>query len=195
MRILATVIFLCMPFMLGCSSASITSIDQAHSVGLLDDFDYIQVEYQKQAVPTLCGLACLTSVLTTWDVEADQLSIFKTHPPKNPSKGYSLGELKVIAEQNGLKGFCLEGDMELLERQLKNGRPVMVALRRASAGEAMEDKGVENIETPSHAVVVCGKNNKSFLVMDPAHGFHTLEITEFDELWLPTGRACLLVSR
>lgn len=176
--------------MAGCANGKVVTLDDPKIESKLDGFKVVHLDYSPQAVSTLCGLACLTSVLNAWDVNVSQESILKEHPPADLKKGYSLGELRKISEDFELKAYCLEGDSDFLKKHLKAGRPVVIAL-----GEGASDEEGEDTKAPYHSVVVCGFGQDCFLVMDPNLGFLLLKKERLLTTWKQAGNAALLVAR
>ena len=115
-----------------CSSVS-RSISDHDFVEKHGDARYCGLEAIKQQSRSACGAACLESVTRYWKLPGSQQAFWENHPPADPSIGYTLEELKAVAEAQGLKAFAVSFEklqpLPLLHAQLSKGRPVVLALR------------------------------------------------------------------
>ena len=207
---LATIIFISSAifFLLvinGCGTGLVSSIEDERISYSLSHSDYVRVEYEEQLMDYGCGLAALVSILGYWDIQADQGNLSKLYPPETIQEGYTFGELKTIARNQGLKGFAIEGDLISLKGHLLKGRPVIVPItvdsdyiveRRLPFVGAIS-RSITRMLTSSyhHYVVVFGFGKNLIWLMDPVVGINSVDMSQFLKMWSKEGRAMLLVSR
>ncbi|MGE4506661.1 MAG: cysteine peptidase family C39 domain-containing protein [Desulfovibrionaceae bacterium] len=166
----------------------------------------LDVPFHEQVTNTSCGAACLESAMEYWGVRVTQKEMLRRHPPKSRN-GYSIGELKAIAMDKGLKAFGVAVQMDFLEAQTAKGRPVIVpvmitydeyrfnfAARVPVIGElfTLFRNGV--VPDFSHYIVVCGVEPEVVHVIDPMYGEVDIPRRRFEEMWNETGNAALLVA-
>ena len=191
--------------MQGCGSLP-TSTDQPSFQRRYGDFTYCTVEAVRQSGRYTCGPACLSSVLTYWDVEVSQGQIVRKYPSPE-QRPYFLLELRSIAEAEGLKAYVISMDTQSrseVEEQISKGRPLICAVRLPRSPYLLDGvqilgptcRGLAWALNPrkDHFVVVVGLKPQEVLVMDPAHGFVALPWRRFERAWSQMKHACLLVS-
>jgi hypothetical protein len=83
----------------------------------------------RQASQADCGVVALASVMAYYvGPPHPHQELLERHPPAAPG-GYSLGELRQIAQAHGFTGFVVPGDMAFLRNHLSRGRPLIVPLQ------------------------------------------------------------------
>lgn len=189
----------------GCSSSPGTT-DAPSFQRKYGDFAYCPVPVTEQSTPYTCGPACLSSVMTYWDVETSEAWILDTYPTQE-TRPYYLVELQSIAEVTGLKAYVISMDTaprDETEQQILKGRPLICAVRLPMTPYLLSDVPILGPVVASlawalpprkdHFVVVVGLKPDDVLIMDPAHGFATLPWRRFERAWSRMKHACLLVS-
>ncbi|MCF8037806.1 MAG: C39 family peptidase [Desulfohalobiaceae bacterium] len=165
----------------------------------------LKVRYTKQQTDSSCGLAGLSSIMDYWGVSNDPTRLLRRHPSRS-SNGYSLGELKRIALEKGLKAFTIRGSYDFLKKQLAKERPVLVALEvpynlyTVQKAEKVSFLGRVfglggRTQTFSHFMVVRGFDQEEVKVMDPMYGLKSIPRQGFLKMWGEMGKPLLLVSR
>jgi hypothetical protein len=170
------------------------------------DFTYCTVAVTRQSRNDTCGPACLSNVLTYWDVEFPEERILEKYPTPAP-RPYLLLELQAIAQAEGLKAYVISMDAEprtKVGEQIGKGRPLICALRPPHGryffdgvpllGSAWQAWAWALNPRQDHFLVVTGFNSRQVLVMDPAHGFAAIPWRRFEAAWSQMKHACLLVS-
>lgn len=192
-------------FLQGCGSLPM-STDEPAFQRRYGDFTYCDVEGVKQSGRYTCGPACLSSVLTYWDVEASEERIVQEYPSPD-RRQYLLFELRSIAEAEGLKAYVVSLDTQPrreIEDQLSKGRPLICAVRLPGGlplfdgvpilGDSCRALAWALNLRKDHFVVVAGWTPQEVLVMDPSHGFTVLSWRRFQAAWSQMKYACLLIS-
>jgi len=190
----------------GCGSLP-TNTDEPSFQRRYSDYRYCAVEVVKQSRNYSCGPACLSSVLTYWDVELAEERILRKYPTPEP-RPYLLLELRAIAEAEGLKAYAISMDTEPrreVEEQISKGRPLICAVRPPRGlhlfdpvpilGPTWRALAWTLNPRKDHFVVVAGLDPGKVLIMDPAHGFAALPWPRFEAAWSRMKHACLLVSK
>lgn len=188
-----------------CGTRLISSIQDERISDSLSHSDYAIVEFEKQRIDYGCGLAVLVSILKYWDIQAEQEDLSELYPAKRIQEGYTFGELKTIARDQGLHAFAIEGDLINLKGHLLRGRPIIVPITVDSdyiVGRGFPFVGalgraITRLATPSyhHYVVVFGFGEDLVWLMDPVLGINTVDVNQFLRMWSKEGHAMLLVSR
>lgn len=189
----------------GCGSLP-TSADDPSFQRRYGDFTYCTVAVARQSRNDTCGPACLSSVLTYWDIELAEERILEEHPTPEP-RPYLLLELQAIAQAGGLKAYVVSMDDEprtQVREQIAKGRPLICAVRPPHGrylfdavpllGAAWRAWAWALNPRQDHFVVVTGFDARRVLIMDPAHGFAAVPWGRFEAAWSRMKHACLLVS-
>jgi predicted double-glycine peptidase len=168
-----------------------------------DQGKIVTIEYIKQLESYSCGAASLEMVSSYWGKKIRQQDLIDSANETIKETGFSLGELKANALENGLKAISFSGSRQILEAQISKGRPVIVALSLpynrsvqspffrsfpASKGAAFF------MDSYSHYVVVLGITPQDIIVMDPLTGIDTYSYTEFDKHWSERSYGALLIT-
>lgn len=136
-----------------------------------------------------CGAAGIAMVMQYWEQhegrpvqpEAEPARIFRAlYAP--PAHGIYASAMVRYFQQNGYSAFAFAGQAADLERELTQGRPLLVALKPGSG-------------TSLHYVVVAGLDQPQRLVLlnDPAQRKLLKEdISQFQREWNAAGRWTLL---
>lgn len=161
---------------------------------------HVRIDFVRQHDAVSCGLAVTESVARAWGVRANQAVLYRKYPPKNAKKGYSLGELRAIAEHLGMKAYILRADADFLVRTIAKGRPVIVAIKArprprirpiGAAGLMVMRLFVREYD---HFVVVIGLDTAQVAVMDPVQGFYLIAHADFLAMWRKMHHAALLIA-
>lgn len=189
----------------GCGSLP-TNTDEPSFQRRYGDFTYCTVGVARQSRNYTCGPACLSSVLTYWDVEIPEERILEKYPTPQP-RPYLLLELQAVAQAEGLKAYVIAVDEEprtKVEEQISKGRPLICAVRPPRGlylfdavpvlGPAWRALAWTLSPRKSHFVVIAGLKPEQVLIMDPAHGFAAVSWPRFEAAWSQMKHACLLVS-
>ena len=165
----------------------------------------LDVHYHRQTKESSCGAAALHSVMEYWgDKTVQQASIIKDHPPANEREGYSLGEMKRIAQSLGFKAFVVAGAEGFLSRQLGLGRPVIVPVTLEFGKQEAQALGLtaeeyEKIREKhglryNHFLVIIGRSKDFFVALDPAKGIYLVDKNSLETMRAPHKDAALLIS-
>src|SRR5262249_15620797 len=80
----------------------------------------------RQHQETDCGLAALAMVAGTWGRRWSVADLNQQLPPTE--RGVRLGALRDLARSRGLEAYAIQGTTHDLERELSQGRPVVLGL-------------------------------------------------------------------
>jgi ABC-type bacteriocin/lantibiotic exporter with double-glycine peptidase domain len=152
---------------------------------------WLDVPFVKQG-KNGCGAASIAMVIEFWqrhqnktvsegDAGAQYANIEHTLRP-GEANGILASEMKDYFLQHGYAAFAFAGDLSLLEHHLREGRPLIVALRPGS-------------HLPLHYVVVAGVNegDRVVLLNDPAQRkLLKQDQSRFEKEWKGTGNWTLL---
>lgn len=127
-----------------------------------------------------CGLAALWMVMDYWQEGDAGNRQRRLDKQRCPDGGYSVAQLKAMAEAQGFRVFVYQGRPSDLARQLHATRPVIILLRRLGR---------------NHFVVVKGLATKGRLVLgDPSRGTVFIERADLVREWDEVGRPTVLVA-
>lgn len=191
----------------GCGGSLSSQIDCLDEVACIHPLDIPQLKSNTEAIisrvnfveqidQTGCGAAVLSSVMAYWGISKSYDYIISKYPQRS-ELGYTLGELKQIASQQGLLSFSLIMNETNLIKQLEKGRPIIVPVK------VFLSKFYEYLPnfTPflgalkfSHYLVIFGFDNAGYWIMNPASGYSYLERDEFLKMWKEHKNAGLLIS-
>jgi len=170
------------------------------------DFTYCDTEVVRQTKRHSCGPACLSSVLTYWDVPLSEAQILQQYPSPE-QRPYLLLALRGIAEAEGLKAYVVSMDTQSrseVEEQISKGRPLICALHLPGSLHLLDGVPILGAiyqalawglnPRKNHFVVVVGLKPEEVLVMDPAQGFASISWQRFEKAWSQMKYACLLIS-
>ncbi len=174
------------------------SSGSAHHAALgVSDDAVIPLRFEEQVTVFSCGLACLVSVMEYWGTLQKQYDLLDAHPPRNERTGYSMGELKTIAEGQSARAYCLQGEYGFVKQQIAKRRPLIMPLLIPynefgfSIGRRL---GRRLVGSYSHFVAVCAIANGKVLLMNPLQGLHVVEESRFVDMWEKKQRSMLLVT-
>lgn len=124
------------------------------------------------------------------------------------NQGYSILELKNIAEENNLVAYAFAMNKEpliQLENEILKGRPVICAMNYPVMLYFAYDVPIYGpfyrsliwLMGPrkNHYIVVFGIDSTNFLIMDPAYGFVEITREDFESCWISKSYAVLLCAR
>ena len=132
-----------------------------------------------------CGAAAMAMALAHWRVEASLDSVVRDCPPK-PGEGIKAGALRDYARSLGFQAFLFHGTWTDFEKELSQGRPVVVGLVKPHV-----DGGLTHFE------LVVGLHPEKQLVatLDPARGWRRNGYEGFLAEWEPAGRLTLVLMK
>jgi ABC-type bacteriocin/lantibiotic exporter with double-glycine peptidase domain len=173
--------------MLSCSS-TITDIHDDRIETQLRAAIYVDVPYVPQSSAEDCGAAALSSVGQYWDFDMTPAAILRKYPLQPDAPGYSMGELKRIAQKEGLTAFVIPGQFSLIEEQIRSGRPLIVPLQLDTIPAV--------VQPFDHYVIIVGmsKARSTVILMDPQKGLISLKRLDFMKAWSAKEKAILLVA-
>ena len=208
--------------------SSCATVEQStSSIAFQEAFDgaeYCALEAVQQQSESVCGLACLESMLDYWELDGTQDVLAGANPPEADS-GYSLAELKAIAEGRGLTAFSVSFEpdpLPLLHSQLERGRPTLLAIRcplgryfgdpipvieyldsTVISASLREDQFTRTAiastgdRMKDHFVVAFGydKAAKKILLMDPAYGLVSISEGRLLTFWGDQNYSALVCAR
>lgn len=155
----------------------------ADSPGVWLDVPFVQQEKDG------CGAASIAMVMQYWqrqqqrtDASADPVEIQRALYSKE-GRGIYASDLQHYFQDHGYQTFAFAGNWDNLQRQLSQGRPLIVALKIGGHG-------------PEHYVVVAGieGDHSVVLVNDPAQRkLLKQDWSTFEKQWNAAGRWTLLV--
>ncbi|MHC5023538.1 MAG: cysteine peptidase family C39 domain-containing protein [Planctomycetota bacterium] len=133
-----------------------------------------------------CGAAALAMIMTYWGLPTGRDEIVEALDASG--RPIQAAQLRDYARHRGLKAYLLaEGRFRDLERELSNGRPVLVGLVKPHVGQSL-----------AHYEVVVGVHRERQLVatIDPAHGWRQNTYHGFLAEWMasPSDRLTLVFS-
>lgn len=179
----------------------------------------LPVVLDRQTTTASCGAHAIASVINYWrgPGAADGDGLFRGTPPADAAGGYSLSELRALAQENGLLASAARLSQAEVLAELENGRPVLIPIRapavyleaRTLPGQGVPLIGfVRNVAVSwlgriaeqtgmamvSHYVVVAGYEDERFVVVDPVQGFRTIGFDRLERYRRPFGDAALVFS-
>ncbi|HXX93088.1 MAG TPA: cysteine peptidase family C39 domain-containing protein [Planctomycetota bacterium] len=131
-----------------------------------------------------CGAAALAMVLSSQGRVASMHEILSACPPS--AGGIRAAELRDFARRRGMEAFLFAGSFEDLEREIGEGRPVLVGL--------VHGTGTCRV---AHYEVAAGVNSgrREIALVNPASGWRRLGWDEFRTAWDPAGRLAMTVAQ
>lgn len=210
MRHKSLIVFVCCgSFLVILTGCSATPMD-THSPQFqkaYGQFDYCGIRAVKQTQSNSCGIASLASVLNYWSIEITEQDIL-TEFPKSAKEGYPILELKQIAEAKGLEAYAIsmqEHPLRQLKEEILKGRPVICAVHFPRMLYFAYDvpiyghvyRGLVWRFGPrkDHYIIVSGMDSTKLLIMDPVHGFVSINQNDFESCWKEKNYAVLLCAR
>ncbi|MCG6872221.1 MAG: C39 family peptidase [Gammaproteobacteria bacterium] len=187
----------------GCAGTPMRSLDDPRMAEKAPDLTGVRVDFVAQSTPYSCGAAALESVTRYWDKPVSEAWILKNRPPAHQEAGYSLAELRSIAQQATLQGYAVQGTPALIEKHIRAGRPVIIPLETKYLsgvfgtwllGPLSRLVYETFMPTYSHFVIVFGFDDRNFWVMDPAYGVRAMRRARFEKEWARRRNALLLVA-
>lgn len=182
----------------GCSA-----MHSPHDAKIQEQGNIIEIQYVEQLESYSCGAASLEMVSSYWDKTIKQEDLVNSAGKSIMERGFSVGDIKTSAIENGLKAISFGGNRQILEDQISKGRPVITALslpynrsvqspilRKFPASKA----AAFFMDAYSHFVVVIGITTQEIIVMDPLTGIDTYSYKEFDKYWKERSYAAILIS-
>jgi ABC-type bacteriocin/lantibiotic exporter with double-glycine peptidase domain len=132
-----------------------------------------------------CGAAALAMTLHYWHAPMTLDEIVGQAPPQDG--GIRAGALRDLARRRGFQAFLIQGTFGDLEKQLREGRPIVVGLAKPLLGG----------KAALHYEVVIGLNRSTRHVLswDPAQGLRDNTAEGFAREWAPADRLTLIVFK
>lgn len=141
-----------------------------------------------QQVKHGCGSAALAMLMGYWKAQGhpvaeERASAARIHKrvysPKH--KGSTASTIESYLRDSGFRTFAFEGSWSDIKEHVAKGRPLLVALKPASASRQL------------HYALVVGAGETHILLHDPAHAPNQLlRRDEFERQWRPVHRWMLL---
>jgi ABC-type bacteriocin/lantibiotic exporter with double-glycine peptidase domain len=130
-----------------------------------------------------CGAAALAMVLGYWGSPAGRDEIAAASS-LTPERGIRAAALRDFARHQGLEAFVVEGQLDDLDREIRQHHPVLVGMMKRYARRDY-----------SHYEVVVGINrwNRRVLTLDPAHGLRVNSREGFAAEWAAAHQVTLVV--
>ena len=160
----------------GCVSTYAGTAQPAHS-SLLDEPGWraVRVAEIRQESRADCGAAALAMVLGYYGARV------KLEAPE-PLRADALRD---AARAAGMKAFRIEGAMAHLEREISEGRPVIVGLVKPA---------IDGAVTHYEVVVGLDREGRRVATIDPARGLTVNSVEGFDREWSGAGRVAIVMS-
>lgn len=178
----------------------------------------LPVVHDAQTEGPACGAHALASVINYWrkDARVTGRAIFHATPPASKS-GYSMSELIVMAQAQGLLASPVRLAESLIVRELEAGRPVLIPVRLPSiyvqqrqlpggdvpviglarnsliyrAGRVSE---LTRLAVVDHYLLVAGYENETFVVVEPVMGYRTISFAKLERYRRAFGDAAIVFS-
>ena len=130
-----------------------------------------------------CGPAALAAVLGYWGERATPEQIASA-VLRAPREGAAAAELASYARARGFDAFVFHGALSDIEKELREGRPVIVGVAKPYGDRLLK-----------HYEVVTGFHpaSQSVLTFDPARGLRKNASSGFLAEWDPVGRVVIVV--
>jgi ABC-type bacteriocin/lantibiotic exporter with double-glycine peptidase domain len=132
-----------------------------------------------------CGAATLAMALAHLRVPASRDTVVRNCPPE-PGQGIRAGALRDYARSLGLQAFLFHGTFSDFQKELSQGRPVVVGLVKPHVAGGL-----------THFELVVGLHPEKELVvtLDPARGWRRNGYAGFLAEWEPAGRLTLVLMK
>jgi ABC-type bacteriocin/lantibiotic exporter with double-glycine peptidase domain len=132
-----------------------------------------------------CGAAVLTMALAHWRMAVSLDTVTRSCPPK-PGEGIKAGALRDYARALGFQAFLFHGTFSDFEKELAQGRPVVVGLVKPHVNGGL---------THFELVVGLHPEKKIVVTLDPARGWRRNGYEGFLSEWEPAGRLTLVLLK
>lgn len=141
------------------------------------------VPYVKQRDPEGCGAAAVAAVRSYWgELDVDEARV-RTESKTAEHEPIRAGTLRELMREHGYDAFLVSSQLEQLERELAQGRPVIVGTAKPYAAE----------QVLSHYQVVIGMHpQQGILTMDPSEGYRHYPTDGFIAEWKPTQQLAIV---
>ena len=152
-----------------------------HSLAQEPGWSYVpELRGVRQASERDCGAAALASVLQYWKVPTN----LPTLVGQLGTKRASMGELRDLSREHGMKAFVVPGTWADLAHEVAQQRPVVIGL--------VQPHGEESL---THYEVVVGihASGKRVATFDPARGFRVRAWAALKAEWEPAGQVALVI--
>jgi predicted double-glycine peptidase len=141
------------------------------------------VPYVRQRDPQGCGAAAVAAVRNYWGEQGIDEQQVRAESKTDARKPLRAGTLRELMRENGYDAFLVSSQLEQLQRELAQGRPVIVGTVKPYAGE----------QVLSHYQVVIGMHPKQgVLTMDPSEGYRHYPTDGFIAEWKPTQQLAIV---
>jgi len=153
---------------------------------LTSEADWVTVDASpvRQRDATDCGPATLAMVARHWGVDWTLDAAIADLPPPR-EHGVRLGDLRAAARERGLDAYAIRADRDILEHELREGRPVVIGL--------LLRHRMHRVRSHYELVVALNDRTGELVTIDPAAGYRVRSFSDLDEEWKPAGRPALVV--
>lgn len=186
---------------LGCALlAGCASVTAFRGMTLAEKNIYVSgVPPIRQDARYSCGPVCLAAVAAYWGVDPGR---FRTDGPAVSSAETSGAQLRALAETLGLQAYVYRGSPEDSERNLRQGRPLIVMIPRPADPRGFPGGLLgefthllsERLPRARHWVILTGYGeNGDAIIQDPASGPLRIRREKFLADWKSLDSTCVLV--
>jgi hypothetical protein len=147
-----------------------------------------------------CGPTCVFAVATYWEVDP---GILLSNSPMRFGADMNAEELCRIAGLLALQAFSYSGSLADLEKQVNQGRPLLVLLPKPRYDEGyvfcvnhVPLTTVVDLVSPraAHWALVIGFSRDMIILQDPAHGRMAVPRLRFHRWWSAKQYTCVLIA-
>ena len=179
----------------------------------------LAVVHDRQTSTASCGAHALASLINYWRGAGNVsgAEMYKSEPPADLKRGYSLAELVDVAKAHGLLASPVRMGQADIIKELEAGRPVLIPLqlpgvyvdpytlpgdnvpvvsfgRSVVMNRAAQIMEITKLAMVSHFVVVVGYESDRFVVVEPVMGYRTISFKKLARYRAPFGDAALVAS-
>jgi hypothetical protein len=133
-----------------------------------------------------CGPAALAMVAGRWMVSLSLDEAVAAVPTVRETAVY---DLRVAARNRGLIAMTVNDDRDILEYELRAGRPVIIELQRRHGDHRRRGEIGNHFEV----VVAYRPSTQEVVTIDPAAGWRVRSFAALDKEWAPTSRTAMIV--
>ncbi|MCP2680420.1 cysteine peptidase family C39 domain-containing protein [Maricaulaceae bacterium NA33B04] len=157
--------------------------------------DLLDMSFVRQQTPTACGAAALESITDYWGNPLRQTFILEQFPPAQPDLGYSMGELRSIAESANFTVFGSLEQPSTVYSTVASGIPALIPVKKPYQYQKITDytlgaiirrntvRAVVGQLYFNHYVVLIGVDQNFVYILDPQDGYRRLSRPLFEEYW------------
>ena len=133
-----------------------------------------------------CGAAALAMVAGRWMVRMSLDEAVAAIPTVRETEVY---DLRVAARARGLIAMTVNDDRDILEFELRAGRPVIIELQRLHGDQRRRG----NVGKHFEVVVAYRPSTGEIVTIDPSAGWRVRNFAELDREWKGTSRTAMVV--